>query len=75
MNLRPVYGVGMSERADTKGTTKDGAFAGFVLGLALAVFAVINGGTAGALIGLAVAVVSLVVWLSRRGVLGSPSRD
>ena len=62
----------MSERTDVKGTTKDGAFAGFVLGLALAVFAVINGGWVGALIGVAISAVSLVIWVSRRS---SPRRN
>lgn len=67
------FNGGMSEtRQSYKGTTKDGAFAGFVLGLLLAVFAAINGGTPGLLIGLAVSAISLVVWLSRRGVFGSP---
>ena len=67
----------MGNRHDgSKGTTKDGAFAGFVLGLLLGAFVVINGGAPGvALLCFAVGAVSLVVWLSRRGLLGSPSRD
>lgn len=68
------FNVGMTETREQshKGTTKDGAFAGFVLGLLLGVFALINGGLVGALIGFAVSVVSLVIWLARRGAFGAP---